>query len=118
MQRTGRLDAMCDALSEHYDQEIPHEVKRLTANPTAAPSRLKRGGGLLLVELMAILGTPPLYVPGERAASCWLGTTPALVSDPRTRHDVSRPALSRTIASPRRGISRTRSSTSRERASR
>lgn len=30
-ERTGRLDAMCEALSEHYDQEIPQEVKRLTA---------------------------------------------------------------------------------------
>jgi len=29
-EKTGRLDALCDALSEHYDVEILHAVKRLT----------------------------------------------------------------------------------------
>jgi type IV pilus assembly protein PilC len=29
-EKTGRLDALCDALSEHYDLEIPRAVKELT----------------------------------------------------------------------------------------
>ena len=42
-----------------------------------------------------------------------LGSGHHVSSVARTRHEVSRSALSRTIASPRRTISRTRSSTSR-----